>query len=93
MGFTQALRSELAACNIQVLALLPTLTDTDMVRDLQLFRWLMPMTCQQVAQTFIAGLHKDSPEILVGWQSHLAIWCQRIYPWLLEKVLLMAAPL
>ncbi|MEC4814302.1 MAG: 3-ketoacyl-ACP reductase, partial [Scytonema sp. PMC 1069.18] len=28
-----------------------------------------------------------------GWQSHLAIWCNRLAPWLLEKVLLIASPL
>ncbi|HEY9832907.1 MAG TPA: SDR family NAD(P)-dependent oxidoreductase [Stenomitos sp.] len=93
LGFTQALRGELAEYNIRVVALLPTLTDTDMVRDLQLFRWVVPMTTEQVAQALITGLRKDTPEILVGWQSHLAVWCSRIAPWFLEKVLLMAAPL
>ena len=38
LGFTQALRRELAEHNVRVVALLPTLTDTDMVRDLKLFR-------------------------------------------------------
>jgi 3-oxoacyl-[acyl-carrier protein] reductase len=93
LGFTQALRGELAAHNIRVIALLPTLTDTDMVRDLQLFRWVVPMTPQKVAQALITGLQKESPEILVGWQSHLAVWCSRLAPWLLEKILLLAAPL
>lgn len=93
LGFTQALRGELAAYNIQVSALLPSLTDTDMVRDFDWFRWVVPTTPQKVAQALIAGLQKGSPEILVGWQSHLAAWCNRLSPWLLEKVLLMAAPL
>jgi len=92
LGFTKALRTELAPYNIQVLALLPSLTDTDMVRELQLFRWVVPMTPQRVAKVLVAGVRKQSPEILVGWQSHLAVWCDRIVPWLLEKVLLMAAP-
>jgi 3-oxoacyl-[acyl-carrier protein] reductase len=93
LGFTQALRQELAPYNIQVQALLPSLTDTDMVRGFQLFRWVIPMTPQQVAQTFVAGLQRDAPEILVGWQSHLAVWCQRLAPWLLEPILQMATPL
>lgn len=93
LGFTQALRGELAAYNIRVMALLPSLTDTDMVRELQWFRWVVPMTPQEVAQKLVVGLHKESPEILVGWQSHLAVWCNRIAPRLVEKVLLMAAPL
>ncbi|NER46759.1 MAG: SDR family NAD(P)-dependent oxidoreductase [Symploca sp. SIO1A3] len=92
LGFTKALRSELAPHNIQVLALLPSLTDTDMVRELKLFRWVVPMTPQRVAKALVTGVRKQSPEILVGWQSHLAVWCNRILPWLLEKVLLMAAP-
>ena len=93
LGFTQALRGELREHNIRVVALLPSLTDTDMVRELQWFRWVLPMTPQRVAQALIAGIHKGSPEILVGWQSHLVVWCNRIAPMLLEKFLLMAAPL
>jgi 3-oxoacyl-[acyl-carrier protein] reductase len=92
LGFTQALRRELAQYNVRVQALLPTLTDTDMVRDFQLFRWAIPMTPQQVAQALIAGLERDSPEILVGWQSHLAVLCQRFAPWLLEIILHLATP-
>jgi 3-oxoacyl-[acyl-carrier protein] reductase len=93
VGFTQALRGELAAHNIRVIALLPSLTDTDMVRELQWFRWVVPISPQNVAEALISGLQKESPEILVGWQSHIAVWCNRIAPWLLERVLLMAAPL
>lgn len=93
LGFTQALRGELASYNIKVVALLPTLTDTDMIRGLKLFRWVLPMTTDQVAQALISGLSRDKSEILVGWQSHLAVWCQRLAPWLLDKILLMANPL
>lgn len=92
LGFTQALRGELMDHNIRVLALLPSLTTTDMTRELDWFRWVVPTTPQKVAQALIRGLEKESPEILVGWQSHLAVWSQRIAPWLLEKVLQVAAP-
>jgi len=93
LGFTQALRGELAAHNIRVMALLPSLTDTDMVRELKWFRWVVPMTPERVAQALVAGLDKESPEILIGWQSHLAVWCNRIAPMLLERILLIAAPM
>lgn len=93
LGFTQALRSELAPHQIKVVALLPTLTDTDMARNLKLFRWVMPMTAEQVAQSLVWGLQKGSSEILVGWQSHLAVWGQRFLPWLLNKIMVMAAPI
>lgn len=93
LGFTQSLRGELAAYNIRVIALLPSLTDTDMVREFQWFRWVVPITPRKVAQVLVAGLHGESPEILVGWQSHLAVWGNRIAPRLLERILLMAAPM
>ncbi|MEH1779413.1 MAG: SDR family NAD(P)-dependent oxidoreductase [Nostoc sp.] len=92
LGFTQALRQELAEHNIRVIALLPSLTDTDMVRDLKLFRWVIPMTPQQVAKALVTGMQNDSAEILVGWQSHLAVLCQRLAPWLLELILRIATP-
>ena len=92
LGFTQALRSELAAYNIRVTALLPSLTDTDMVQNLKRFRWVMPTSPQRVAQVFVASLEKESSEILVGWQSHLAVWGNRIAPRLMERVLKWATP-
>lgn len=93
LGFTRALRYELATHNIRVIALMPSLTSTDMAQNLQLFRWVMPMTPEEVAQALVNGLQNGSSEILVGWQSHLAAWCQRIAPWLMEKVLSITAPL
>jgi 3-oxoacyl-[acyl-carrier protein] reductase len=92
VGFTQALRSELAKHNIEVIALLPTLTDTEMARNLKLFRWVLPMTPEKVAQTLVSRLDKNSGEILVGWQSYLAVWCQRIFPQLLHRIMLLSAP-
>ena len=92
IGFTQALRSELAEHNIEVIALLPTLTDTEMARNLKLFRWVMPMTAEKVAQTLVSGLHKNRSEILVGWQSYLTVLCQRISPRLLSKIMVLSAP-
>ena len=70
LGFTQALRSELAGHNVQVVALLPTLTRTDMVDDFDWFKWVVPVTPEEVASALIRGLKKGSPEILVGWQSY-----------------------
>ncbi len=82
VGFTQALRSELAAHDVKVVALLPSLTETDMVHNLQWFRGIVPATPEEVAKALVTGLQKGATEILVGWQSHLAVWCNRIAPWL-----------
>lgn len=92
LGFTQALRLELAPYNVKAIALLPSLTDTDMVRDLQRFRWVLPLTPEQVAKALVVGLHKESSEILVGWQSQVAVLLNRFIPWLVEKVLSLSAP-
>lgn len=92
VGFTQALRNELSRYNIRVVTLLPSLTETDMTRDLQRFRWVIPATPQQVAEALIRGLQHESPEILVGWQSHLVVWANRIVPRLVEKLLGFTVP-
>jgi 3-oxoacyl-[acyl-carrier protein] reductase len=93
LGFTQALRGELAIHNVRVIALLPTLTDTDMVRDLKLFRWVVPMSTQRVASALIRGIDRDANEILIGWQSYLAVYGNYLAPRLLERVMQLAAPL
>jgi 3-oxoacyl-[acyl-carrier protein] reductase len=92
VGFTDALRMELAPHNVRVMTLLPTLTTTDMAKDLQKFRGVIPTTAEQVAQALILGLSKDTSEVLVGWQSHLAVWCSRLSPRLLEQILKLTAP-
>jgi len=92
LGFSNALRGELAPYNLRVVTLLPTLTDTDMIREFQKFRWVRAMTAQRVAKTLLRGLERDRNEILVGWQSHVAIWCQRFAPWLLNRILVIAMP-
>jgi 3-oxoacyl-[acyl-carrier protein] reductase len=92
LGFTQALRGELADRQVKVVALLPSLTDTDMVHEFQPFRWMVKMSPQQVARVLMAGLNQDSAEIAVGWQSHLALIANRIAPSLVERIVQMAAP-
>lgn len=92
LGFTQALRGELAPYNVRVTALLPSLTDTDMIRDIQCFRWVKADPPEQVARSLITGLQRGSPEILVGWQGHIALWGQRLAPRLLDRIVQMATP-
>jgi 3-oxoacyl-[acyl-carrier protein] reductase len=93
LGFTQALRGELASHDVRVISLLPTLTDTDMVRDLQLFRGLVPMSPQRVAQALILGIERNDREIIIGWQSHLAVWGNYLVPRLVDRVVQLASPL
>ena len=93
LGFTQALRSELAGHNVRVVALLPTLTKTDMVDEFDWFKWVVPVTPEKVASALLRGLRQGSSEILVGWQSHAAVWLNRLMPGVVELLVRMAAPL
>ncbi len=93
VGFTQALRSELAPYNVKVIALLPSLTATDMVRDMAWFRWVQASRPEQVAQALVWGIKRGQPEILVGWQSQAAIWASRLLPGLVAYGVGRAAPL
>ena len=93
LGFTQALCSELAGHNVRVVALLPTLTKTDMVNDFDWFKWVVPVTPEKVASAFIRGLQQESSEILVGWQSYAAVWLNRLMPGVVELLVRIAAPL
>lgn len=92
VGFTQALRGELADHQVKVLSLLPSLTDTEMVEGFRPFRWMVKMSPHQVAQALTAGLKKDSVEIAVGWQSRLALIANRVAPQILERFVQLAAP-
>ncbi|MEO0407072.1 MAG: SDR family NAD(P)-dependent oxidoreductase [Cyanobacteria bacterium P01_A01_bin.135] len=92
VGFSRALRHELAGHNVGVTALLPSLTDTDMVREFAWFRGVVPVSTQVVAQTLVRGLGRNAAEISVGWQARLALWCDRLAPWLLDRVLQVTSP-
>lgn len=92
VGFTQALRSELTPYNVRVVSLLPSLTETDMVKDFDWFRGVQPAQPEEVAQALVRGLHRGQAEILVGWQSYAALWTQRIAPWMLEQIIRLTAP-
>ncbi|MBD2326144.1 SDR family NAD(P)-dependent oxidoreductase [Alkalinema sp. FACHB-956] len=86
LGFTQALRHELAPYNIQVMALLPTLTDTDMAEQIHSFRGVTAISAQHVAKALVKGLQQARSELAVGWQGHLLILGNRISPTLVEWV-------
>ncbi|MBP0016907.1 MAG: SDR family NAD(P)-dependent oxidoreductase [Cyanobacteria bacterium SBLK] len=92
VGFTQALRSELSPKNVRVVSLLPSLTDTDMVRNTEFFKWVAPTTPERVAKALVTGLNRGENEIFVDWQSKISAIASGTVPWLMEKVVSLAAP-
>jgi 3-oxoacyl-[acyl-carrier protein] reductase len=92
LGFTQALRQELKPYNIKVVALLPSLTDTGMVRDLAQFRGVVSAPPKTVAQALVRGLQRDTSEIVVGWQARMALFLNRWLPQVMNWVMAIATP-
>ncbi|MGB3138262.1 MAG: SDR family NAD(P)-dependent oxidoreductase [Nodosilinea sp.] len=92
VGFTEALRCELAPHRVRVVGLLPSLTDTDMVQGFEWFRGVQPSTPDQVAEALVKGLNRGRSEILVGWQSHATVWVQRLAPWLIQPMVQFLTP-
>jgi 3-oxoacyl-[acyl-carrier protein] reductase len=92
VGFSKALRSELAPHNVKVTNLMPSLTQTDMVKEMQPFRGVQSTQPEQVAKAMMTGVRWGQAEILVGWQSHLAVMCDRIAPWLLNQIIRWTQP-
>lgn len=92
LGLTQALRGELQPYNVRVVALLPSLTDTDMVRGQKHFRWVQTHTPSEVALALVRGIEADRAEILVGWQAQVADLLQRFLPPIAELLVRVAAP-
>ena len=91
VGFTQALRQELAAHNVEVSALLPSLTETDMSQQVQRFRGVIAYSPQQVAKTMMQRLNSRSAEVVVGWQGNCVVFGQRLFPgmaaWLMQRMM------
>lgn len=92
VGFSQALRSELAPHNVKVTNLMPSLTQTDMVKEMTPFRWVQATRPEQVAKAMVSGVKRGNREILVGWQSHMAVMCDRLAPQLLSQIIRWTQP-
>lgn len=86
LGFTRALRAELASDNVRVVSLLPSLTETDMVHNIQKLALVSTSQPEEVARALVLGLRRGSREILVGWQSHVAVMVNRLSPYLAEQI-------
>ena len=80
IGFSQTLRGELSLHNVQVTNLMSSLTQTDMVKEMTPFRWVQATRPEQVAKAMVTGVKRGNREILIGWQSHMVVMCDRLAP-------------
>ena len=94
VGFARALRKELAHHNIKVSIILPTLTDTPMVKSFINFAGVQKLLPADVACLIIAkAINGHSDEIIIGWQAKLAVMGKKFFPAIVEFALCRFAPI
>jgi short-subunit dehydrogenase len=92
-GLTEALRGEFVRFGIDVLLVLPGLTRTDPARHLlrnegrMKFDFTGAMPPDQVAARILGALRKNRPETVVGWQASWLLRANRVWPWLVDRML------
>jgi len=86
IGYTDALRQELRGAGIDVSVILPSLTQTPLLSDVQPedmpppFRRLTPIHVEQVAEAALNGLARRKARIEVPWQPRLLMFAQAVSP-------------
>lgn len=94
LGFARALRKELYHHNIKVSVILPTLTNTAMVKSFLNFPGVEMLSARDVAKWIIArAVEKDNDEVIIGWQAKVAVLAKKFIPSLVEFVLCRFAPI
>ena len=86
IGYTDALRQELRGAGIDVSVILPSLTQTPLLSNVQPedmpppFRRLTPNHVDQVAEAALNGLARRKARIEVPWQPRLLMFAQAVSP-------------
>ena len=86
IGYTDALRQELRGAGIDVSVILPSLTQTPLLSNVQPedmpppFRRLTPIHVDQVAEAALNGLARRKARIEVPWQPRLLMFAQAVSP-------------
>lgn len=88
VGFARALRKELFHHNITVSVVLPTLTDTAMVKSFINFAGVEMLSARDVARWIVArAINSHSDEVIIGWQAKVAVLAKKFVPALVEFAL------
>jgi 3-oxoacyl-[acyl-carrier protein] reductase len=94
VGFARALRKELFHHNIKVSVVLPTLTDTAMVKSFINFSGVEMLSARDVAKWIVArAVNNHNDEIIIGWQAKVAVMAKKFFPSLVEFALCRFAPI
>jgi short-subunit dehydrogenase len=89
-GLLQALRAEFARFDIDVVVLLPGVTQTNLGGNLLhhdgkiAFRFENGMTTQYVAQQALLALRNGTAETVLRWEARWMVRVNRWFPWLVD---------
>ena len=87
LGFTQSLRGELKPLGINVMAVLPPLTDTDMANGQDRRRWSpKAIPPQRVAEALVKGVIKGKREVFASLQNRFLLTVNRFFPAVTESI-------
>jgi short-subunit dehydrogenase len=92
-GLTEALRGEMARFDIDVLLVLPGMTNTGLSGHLLRNEGKMKldfskgMDPKAVAQAVLAGLAKNRTEMVLGREARWMLWVNRFFPRLVDRLL------
>ena len=87
-ALTDALRQELAGTAIQVAAIHPALTATDLLRDAPEsempppFRYMTPLSADEVAEVVIKAVVHKRRRTVLPWQANILLLGEAVSPWL-----------
>ncbi len=93
-GLTEALRAEYARFDIDVLLIVPGLTQTDLRANLLHNTGRMKidlkegMTAEQVASAILRSLKTRRRETVVGWEARWILRVNRWLPWLVDRLMI-----
>jgi short-subunit dehydrogenase len=91
-GWTESLRAELAAHNIDVLLVSPGTVETDFFDHLLAKRSALPwgkskaITPAAVAERTVRALERGRREIFPNWRGHALVLANRLFPGLVDRI-------
>ena len=92
-GMTEALRGEMARFDIDVLLIVPGLTNSELSKNLLRnegrmdIRFDQGMTTESVAEQIVRAIQRNKTETTLGWDAKWMIRAHRFFPWFVDRMM------
>jgi short-subunit dehydrogenase len=92
-GLTEALRGELVRFGIDILLIVPGLTNTGLSQNMLRNEGRMKidfthaMKPPDVAATILRALRRNRTETVIGWEARCMLLANRFFPWLVDRLI------